>query len=519
MSSPSQIIVQDLYRRQVEFQIGDSLVNTKDSSQNAHLCQSHLEVKIGDGINSSQKDHHPIKVLAEDASKPKISRASETYSTHRYIPLKKDEDENDDFRQLQKVFQELDMSDQIILYRAYHLLPAACSTLWRTTQKRLDFRTFHKKLGVEAQNHLLVQMIDHFKYVYFVADKLQENLNTLERAGIKSLSSVQRCELLLMDENSRLEGRTTNRPFEGDCAGVKGIAQWPLHALPKLIRNVRRLKAHCEIQVHFIEHFQHLELLVLYGSITQTALTGILEHCQKLSRLFLKFENDALSLKSIDQCSKLKDLSLSTGLFASQKDLVMKLTDLRLLELTHCEKDSQLTLECLKCVLGQRPEAVEQVQIDCCCFQDPNWIKEVGLNRCNQIRGFVLANCIFGDREISQLSFPKVHKYIALTSCHDVKEYQVLDMVRQCPGLNEIYLIDCPQLSWKVLQGIYRIRKSENLSYPITVILSQCKKLKEVYQSTYSVYWCFKLSYIKIERLKKQCRPVKDIQVFFNDSQ
>jgi len=202
-----------------------------------------------------------------------------------------------------------------------------------------------------------------------------------------------------------------------------------------------------------------------------------------LTRLFLKFDCDTLSLKSIDKCRKLRDFSLPTRLFARQKDLVMKLTDLRLLELTHCQNDSQLTLECLECVLGQRPDSVDLIQMECKGFEDPKWIKQVGLDRCSKIRGLVLSNCHFCDREICQLSFPKVQKYIALSSCHDIKEYQVLDMVRQCPGLNELYLIDCPQLSWKVLQGIYRIRKSENLSYPITVVLGQCTELQEVYQT------------------------------------
>ncbi|XP_037710049.1 uncharacterized protein LOC119547323 isoform X1 [Drosophila subpulchrella] len=490
-------------KRQVKFQmVGDSVDNI-GNHQEAHRTQSHGPDQIGDGLVAK------ISSVSEPRDQP----------CHKASPLKGDEKEFEDYRQLHKVFQKLDMADQIVLYRSYHLLPAACISLWRTTRKRLDFRTLYKELGVEDQNHLLIHMMVHFKYVYFVADRLQENLNTLERAGVKSLNSVQRCELLVMDEKSRLEGKTLDHSAGGDSSGAKGMAQWPLHALPKLMRNVRRFKAHCEIQVHFVEHFKDLELLVLYGSISQSALTGILERCEKLTRLFLKFDCVNLSLKSIEKCSKLRDLSLPTRLFARQKDLVMKLTDLRLLELTHCQNDSQLTLECLECVLGQRPESVDLIQMECKGLKDPIWIKQVGLDRCSQIRGLVLSNCHFCDREICQLSFPKVQKYIALSSCHDIKEYQILDMVRQCPGLNELYLIDCPQLSWKVLQGIYRIRKSENLSYPITIVLGQCTELQDVYQTMYPNYWCFKLPYLKIERVQKQSRPVQDIQVFFNINQ
>jgi len=95
------------------------------------------------------------------------------HPSHKASPLKGDEKDIEDYRQLHKVFQKLDMADQIVLYRACHLLPAACMALWRTTRKRLDFRTLYKELGVEDQNHLLIHMMVHFKYVYFVADKLQ----------------------------------------------------------------------------------------------------------------------------------------------------------------------------------------------------------------------------------------------------------------------------------------------------------------------------------------------------------
>ncbi|XP_039502626.1 uncharacterized protein LOC120458862 isoform X1 [Drosophila santomea] len=486
-------------QRLVKFQVEDGSVVGMENPQKTRRI--HQLAQIGDDLTAT------------------LERPSKTYSSERLISLTKLEKEDkkeEDFWELKKVFQKMDLSDQILLYRSFRLLPAACCTLWRITRKRLDFRTLHKDLGEESQKHLLVHMMDHFKYAYFVADKLQENLNVLERAGVKSLISVQHCELL-MEENSVTKVKASTHPAGGDSAGSR-MAQWPLHALPKLMRNLRRLKANCEIQVHFIEHFQDLELLVLYGFISQTALTGILERCHKLARLFLRFDCDTLSLKFIDKCSSLRDLSLTTGLFAHQKDLVMKLTALRLLELTQCQTRYRLTLESLQFILNRRSDSVELIQIDCKGFRDPNWMMEVGLDRCSRLRGLVLANCYFCDREISRLSFPKVQKYIALTNCHDIKDYQLLDVVRNCPGLNDIYLIDCPHLSWKVLQGIYRIRKSENLSYPITVILSQCSELREAYQSMYSNYWCFKLSYLRIERVIQQCQPITDIQIFFNNS-
>ncbi|EDV58082.1 uncharacterized protein LOC6541202 [Drosophila erecta] len=485
-------------QRLLKFQVGDCSAREMKTALKSR--QVHQVAQIGGDFTST------------------LESPSNSFSSDRPIPLAKPENEDKkvDYGELNKVFQKLGLSDQIVLYRSFHLLPAACYTLWRITRKRLDFRTLHQDLGEMSQRHLLVHMVDHFKYVYFVADKLQENLNVIESAGVKSLVSVQRCELL-MEENST-KVKAISHPAGGDSAANR-MAQWPLHALPKLMRNLRRLKANCEIQVHFIEHFQDLELLVLYGFISQTALTGIFERCHKLARLFLRFDCDTLSLKCIDKCSNLRDLSLTTGLFANQKDLVMKLTDLRLLELTQCQKRNELTLESLKFTLSQRKDSVELIQIDCKGFRDPNWMMEVGLDRCSRLRGLVLASCSFCDLEISRLSFPKVQKYIALTNCHDIKDYQLLDIVRKCAGLHDIYLIDCPQLSWKVLQGIYRIRKKENLSYPITVILNQWSELREAYQSMYSSYWCFKLSYLRIERVIQQCQPITDIQIFFNNSQ
>ncbi|XP_043662041.1 uncharacterized protein LOC122626009 isoform X2 [Drosophila teissieri] len=470
-------------QRLAKFQVEDGLVVEMDTPQKTRRI--HEVAQIGDDLTAT------------------LASPSKNYSSDRSIPLTKLEKEDkkeEDFWELKQVFQKMDLSDQILLYRSFRLLPSACCTLWRITRKRLDFRTLHKDLSEESQKHLLVHMMDNFKYAYFVADKLQENLNVLERAGVKSLVSVQHCELL-REENSVTKVKAFSHPAGGDSAGSR-MAQWPLHALPKLMRNLRRLKASCEIQVHFIEHFQDLELLVLYGFISQTALTGILERCHKLARLFLRFDCDTLSLKFIDKCSNLRDLSLTTGLFAHQKDLVLKLTALRLLELTQCQTRYRLTLECLQFILNRRNDSVELIQIDCKGFQDPNWMREVGLDRCSRLRGLVLANCYFRDREIRWLSFPKVQKYIALTNCHDIKDYQLLDI-----------------LSWKVLQGICRIRKSENLNYPITVILNQCSELRQAYQSMYSNYWCFKLSYLRIERVIQECPPITDIQIYFNNSQ
>ncbi|KAH8408903.1 hypothetical protein KR009_003635, partial [Drosophila setifemur] len=459
-----------------------------------------------------------------------------------------EQEQEEDVRQLHKIFEKLEMADQIVLCRTARLLPEACSNLWLATRRRLDFRTLQQEMPLEDQrNHLLGHMMTHFKCVYFVADQLQENLNTLERAGVKSLTAVQRVELLMSGkgrpgtDHPPPQPQPQPQPMPSNSSvdiAPRGMAQWPLHALPKLMRNVRRLKAMCHVQVHFIEHFAHLELLILYGSISQTALTGIFERCQQLERLFLKYSHlSHLNLKAMRNCPKLRDLSVPVGLFARQRDFLMELNHLHLLELTHCGRNVKLTLESLRFIVSRRSGWLEQIQLDCQCFTDPNWMLDVGLERCHRLRGLVLVNCSFGNREISELGMPSVQKYIALNSCHDLKEYQVLDMVRSCPGLRELYLIDCPQLSWKLLQGICRIRKRENLSYPITVVLGKCPELRQDYQNMvgralppppspiqiplpllsfqFSNYWCFKVAFIRIERIQGENQTIEDMQLFF----
>ncbi|XP_017094406.2 uncharacterized protein [Drosophila bipectinata] len=456
--------------------------------------------------------------MAQNRQKSKKGRHNEEHYQEMQLSP------NDPDRQmLYKIFQKLSVAEQVVLHRTVRFLPDACSIHWRNTCRKLDFRVLSEELPVERhRNYMLAQMAEHYRSVSFVAHRLQENLNILERAGVKSLNGVQRVELLLLEgEDSLPLELVKDESHAGGDAKPKGVAQWPLHALPKLMKNVKRVKAQCDIQVHFVELFTDLELFILYGSISQSALTGIFERCQQLQRLFLKFNDrnysQKLSLKSIRKCTMLRDLSVPVSLFNRHKELLIDLQQLHLLEMTHCDKNVPLAIECMRYVINQRAEAIEQVQLDCKCFAKKhiNWMQEVGLERCTGLRGLVLVNCVFGNREICQMTLPCVQKYIALISCKEIKEYQVLDMVRLCAGLSELYLIDCPQLTWRMLQGLYRIRRDENLSYPLTVVLGRCPTLRKDYQTMYSNYWFFKRSYIKIDRIQGESRPIEDIQIFF----
>ncbi|XP_023166632.2 uncharacterized protein LOC111596586 [Drosophila hydei] len=432
------------------------------------------------------------------------------------------------YRKLRQLIIKLPMGDQIVLYRNHQEVQQVCDSIWRSTHKRLDFRQLDQELSGDSLSYFLNNMMDNFRYVYFTADRLQENLNVLERAGVKSLNNVQHCELLLSQEPTpKAKSKRQQRDTGAGDAGlgrVVGIAavlggsmmpQWPLHALPKMLRNLRRLKVHCEVQVHFIEQFPQLELLVLNGEVAQSALTGILERCKQLKRLFIKCKTAPPSLQGITGCHRLQDISLPMVLFMQAREQVLALPALHLLELTFAGQNPEMTIDCLRYVLDAKSTVIEIVQVNCASFDGPHWLRDAGLGRCSRLQGLVLNNCCFHDREITELNMPRVENYLVLSGCPDLKEYQLLDVIKKCPSLSELYLIDCPQLTGKVLHGIYRIRCSEKLDYPISIILSRCDTISKDYQDTYADYWYFKLPVLKLDRLLEENRPIEDMQLFF----
>ncbi|XP_017965303.1 uncharacterized protein LOC108657274 [Drosophila navojoa] len=434
------------------------------------------------------------------------------------------------FRKLRQLICKLPMSDQVVLYRDHQEVQHVCDSVWRSAHKRLDFRQLEQELSGEPLCYFLNNMMDHFRYVYFTADRLQDNLNVLERAGVKALNSVQHCELLLSQQAvPKLKTKRQRDPGAGDAGlgRVVGIAavlggsmmpQWPLHALPKMLRNLRRLKVYCEVQVHFIEQFQQLELLVLHGDVAQSALTGILERCKQLKRLFIKCKNPPSSLQGITSGHCLQDLSLPLLLFLESREEVLALPSLHLLELTYGEQKPEMAIECMRHVLDAKADTIEIVQMNCATFEGTYWLRDTGLGSCTHLQGLVLNNCRFYDREILDLNMPRVENYLVLSGCPDLKEYQLLDVIKKCPKLSELYLIDCPLLTGKVLNGIYRIRSSEKLDYPISIILSRCDSISKEYQDSYAEYWFFKLQVLKLDRLLEENRPIEDMQIFFYKS-
>ncbi|XP_034104347.2 uncharacterized protein LOC117568078 [Drosophila albomicans] len=487
---------------------------------NRHSQKSSTAVSSNRNNSSNNSNNNSTKTNNSSSSNSSINQNSKQEND---VDKSKNKEENTKLRGL---IMKLSMSDQLQLYHNHQDVAQLCDGIWRSNYKRLDFRQLQHELSGDNLNYFLSCMQEHFRYVYFTADRLQDNLNILERAAIKALDSVQHCELLMSSPPSDSQQSLPCESGAGDAglgrvgviAAVLGgtlMPQWPLHALPKMLRNLRRLKVHCEVQVHFIEQFPQLELLVLYGDISQSALTGILERCKQLKRLFIKCKKSPSHLKGIDNCSRLEDVSLPIALLQPAQDAILALPMLHMLELTGSQQLPELIVECMRLVIKAQAANIEIIQLNCGCFEGPLWMRETSLSRCKRLQGLVLNNCKFDDREIVDLKMPRVHNYLVLSGCPDLKEYQLLDIVKKCPHLSELYLVDCPLLTGKVLHDIYRVRSSEKLDYPISIVLSRCDAISNDYQEEFFEHWESKLDVLKLDCLLEENRPIEDLQLFF----
>ncbi|EDW00179.1 GH12725 [Drosophila grimshawi] len=387
----------------------------------------------------------------------------------------------------------LSIAEQVAIYRTNEAMRPLCDSVWRRSHKRLDFRQLERELSGEPLSFFVNHMMDNYRSAYFIADRLQENLNVLERAGVRALINVHHCKLLLSSSESQRQND------DGDAQQVRVAAvlggalmpQWPLHALPKILCNLRRLKVHCDVQVHFIQQFPQLEQLMLCGNVSQSALTGILERCKQLDHLFIKCPEPTFSLHGIINLSKLQDLSIPMSMFLDIHEKVLSLPELHYLELTKGGQNSEeLTIECLGHMLQIRPNDIEIVRLNCSRFKGSDWMRELDLQRCGRLQGLVLNNCRFHERKICNMNMPYVANYLVLSGCPDLSDSQLVDMIKKCSHLSELYLIDCPLLNGQVLYEIYRIRHNLKLDYPLSIILDQCELIKTEYQKAADFYNC-----------------------------
>ncbi|BFG02256.1 uncharacterized protein DMAD_01817 [Drosophila madeirensis] len=413
------------------------------------------------------------------------------------------------------IINELDNGDQKMVSQNHEQLPSVCSQLWHADAKLVDFRCLKPDLRrAKEQLVSLNAMKKELKTLYFDVEHLQHNLQALERVGIPTLDSVEECHLIFQPKDP---GTGAEGDFPHNC-GSGAYAEWPLHSLPKLMVNLRRLRIFCNIQVHFIERFKHLELLALYGTISQSAMTGVFQRCRLLKHLYIKADSDTpLDLSGVVKSPIIEGISVPVSMFAIQRELLVGCPHQHLIELSHCGRKSGLTVECLHTIFGLKSEAIEVIQMDCSWLElGAQSLAALAMSRCTHVRSLVLGNCDFLDAAIEGLDLPQVQRYIGLDRCPNVTNEQVLDMVRQCPQLREFYVVQGALLTGELLHGIYRMRIDNDPGYPLTFILRDCSKLVESYNTMFSEYWAGKQNIVRVKHAEDVIKPIADVQLFFH---
>ncbi|EDW40097.1 GL14078 [Drosophila persimilis] len=126
--------------------------------------------------------------------------------------------------------------------------------MWHASAKRLDLRYLNQELPRPMDQLLFMgDMQKSFKCVVLDVDRTVDNLKALETAEVGDMSSVQECHVML-------KGLSPATGAQGDTAQTSScrvtFSEWPMHSLPKLMVNLRRLHLYCNVQVHFIEQLR-----------------------------------------------------------------------------------------------------------------------------------------------------------------------------------------------------------------------------------------------------------------------
>ncbi|SPP78149.1 Hypothetical predicted protein [Drosophila guanche] len=392
------------------------------------------------------------------------------------------------------ITNELDNGDQKMVSQNHEQLPSVCSQLWHADAKLVDLRCL--KLDMRRAKEQLVSlnaMKKELKTLYFDVEFLQHSLQALERVGIATLDSVEECYLILQPKDL---GTGDEGEFPHNCVCAV-YDEWPLHSLPKLMENLRRLRKY---------------------SAAFSAMTDVFQRCRLLKHLYIKADSDTpLDLSGVVKCPIIEGISVPVSMFAIQRELLVGCPHQHLIELSHCGRKSGLTVDCLNTIFGLKSEAIEAIQMDCSWLESgAQSLAAMAMGRCTHVRSLVLGNCDFWDVAIEGLDLPQVQRYIGLDRCHNLTNEQVLDMVRQCPQLREFYVVQGALLTGELLHGIYRMRIENDPGYPLTFILRHCTKLVESYNTMFSEYWAGKQDIVRVKHAEDDIKPIADVQLFFH---
>ncbi|ALC46494.1 CG14316 [Drosophila busckii] len=384
------------------------------------------------------------------------------------------------------VLDKLSLEEQVEVRRNSEELRETLVSLWRENCKHLDLQALQSQLLDQSLKQFMRRMRRHFRSVSLQGAQLQEQLNLLDRCGIKELPNVRQCCIAWSSSNRALSN----------------VTQWPLHALPKLLSRLRSLELELPLQVKFVEQFTELKHLTLHASVNEHILGSIFTGCKCLTRLKLLGEQYE-SIAGIADCKQLRQLTLPVASFnASSAFEILELPQLQALELLLTKADAEAIMAAATLVLQQRAQQLEYLQLNAQRMQQAaDWLPQLQLRRCKQLETLALLNCQFAAANLHELYLPHYCSSAMFSHCQDMQDEQLLDFVRSSAQLTQLHLINCSQLTGQLLYDLYKLRASKlcELS-PLCLHLRDCPNIEAEFQLNFLTQSVVQLSAAPLEQ-------------------
>ncbi|KAH8334889.1 hypothetical protein KR074_000803 [Drosophila pseudoananassae] len=402
---------------------------------------------------------------------------------------------------LGSILKKLTIQEQALISQKYKKVVKSLLHLWQNDYKNLELGKLQWQLRGENMHCFLNHMREHFQSIVFRSEQLQEELNILEEAGVEELPQVTSCQIAPSNKVN-----WEKKPH---------FVQWPFHALPKLLINLRSLETLTPIQSSFIDQFKKLEDLKIHEGISNSALKAIMESDLPLRKLHL-FTNGLHILEGISNHSHLKDLMVNLSTFQNSRDEIIRLPNLLDLKI-HETTDPEETLEAIKFVIDRNSSAIKSFKLNSGFVFNGANLKKIKLSRCCDLYEILLAHCQFDCRDMAMLNLPVSPVLAVFFDCPDLTDLQLLDFYKSCPNLKEIVLGGCPLLTEEVLHNIVKVRREENHKNFFLLKVTDCPTLSNSYKDN-EKYWSQKGSYLKLESLKEGFSPENMVHFQFHKS-
>ncbi|XP_022210003.2 uncharacterized protein LOC111065871 [Drosophila obscura] len=411
-----------------------------------------------------------------------------------------DPTEQKELAEVQTIIRKLDVSKQVILGRVYKNVPDACNAIWKSEYNCLDLQKMELKLRGSDLQTFIQKMFEDFRSAHFRSQQLQDEMNVLDQAGIRELPNVKRC---VITWGTVMQRRTTTFP------------QWPFHALPPLMRNLRYLEIHSPLEVCFIEQFRQLEELRFHGHVENWVLKGILSRGLPLKVLHFVGSHSP-DLQGISQCTQMENLMLNQAVFQANKEEIFQLPKLHILEIKKLA-ESKETMETLWQIIRERENHLRIFRLNCSFMNSAQDLIPFRLNRCRYMDGLELIDCNFGNQDILALGLPVTYKHAVFCHCSNLMDDQILDFIQANTKLKQLVFIDCPSLTEELLQNIYKLRRHEKKSHSLKIKFKGSPDIWEAYKKNFRNFWSDRVDVLQVERFKKDYNPLQHVQFLFKD--